>query len=121
MIQNKTFLKLADNSGATTVECIKIYNAKYKKTKVGYTILVSIKQIKLQSKLKVGQLYKAVVVRIRQKFSRQNGNYLQFSDNSAILLNSKNEYYGTRLLGPISTELRKKKIVKLLSLTNYIF
>jgi large subunit ribosomal protein L14 len=119
MIQNKTFLKLADNSGVTLVECIKIYKSKHK-LKIGSIILVIIKKVKLQSKLKVGSLHKAIIVRIRQKFSRQNGNYLQFVDNSVILLNSKNEYYGTRLLGPISTELRKRKIVKILSLTNYM-
>jgi large subunit ribosomal protein L14 len=121
MIQNKTFLKLADNSGATVVECIRVYKPKYNKLKIGFVILVTVKEIKLQSKLRVGSLHKAIVVRIKQKFSRQNGNYLQFADNSVILLNLKSEYYGTRLLGPISTELRKKKIVKLLSLTTYIF
>ena len=121
MIQNKTLLKLADNSGVTSVECIRVYKPKYKKLKIGFVILVTVKEIRSQSKLKPGSLHKAIVVRIKAKSSRQNGNYLRFADNSVILLNSKEEYYGTRLLGPISTELRKKKIVKLLSLTTYIF
>jgi large subunit ribosomal protein L14 len=88
---------------------------------ISQVILVTIKKIKSQSKLKIGSLHKAIIVRIKQKLSRQNGNFLQFADNSVILLNVKNEYFGTRLLGPISTELRKRKIVKVLSLTTNVF
>jgi large subunit ribosomal protein L14 len=120
MIKNKSLLKLADNSGATIVECIRIYKSKYKLS-IGSVILVVVKKTKLQTKLKLGSINKAIIVRVRQKFSRQNGNYLQFADNSVILLNSKNEHYGTRFLGPISTELRKKGVVKILSLSNYLF
>lgn len=121
MIQTKSFLKLADNSGAFYAECIRVYKPSYKKMRLGTLLLVSIQQVKLQSKLKIGSLQKGILVRLKQKCSRQNGNYLQFGDNSMVLLNSKNEFFGTRLFGPISTELRKKKIVKILSLANYIF
>jgi large subunit ribosomal protein L14 len=120
MIQNKTLLKLADNSGVISVECIRRYQPKHK-LKIGSFILVIIKRVRLQPKLKAGLVNKAIIIRARQKLARQNGSYVQFADNSVVLLNFKNEYYGTRLIGPISTELRKKGIVKILSLANYLF
>ena len=118
MIQDRSFLKLADNSGAKIVQCIKIY--KTSEVKIGSTILVSVKQIKNQSKLKKGDLYKAVVVRLNNLTSRKNGNYIRCSENAVVLLNSKNEMYGTRLIGPITNELRRKKLTKILSLTKFI-
>jgi large subunit ribosomal protein L14 len=120
MIQNKSLLRLADNSGAIIVECIRRYKPKHR-LKIGSFILVIIKKVRLQPKLKVGLVHKAIIIRAKQKLARQNGNYLQFADNSVVLLNLKNEYYGTRLLGPVSTELRKKGILKILSLANYLF
>jgi large subunit ribosomal protein L14 len=118
MIQNRSFLKLADNSGAKLVQCIKVY--KTAKVKVGSTVLVSIKQIRTQSKLKKGELYKAIVVRLNNLTSRKNGNYIRCSENAVVLLNTKNDFYGTRLIGPITNELRKKKLTKILSLTKFI-
>ena len=118
MIQNRSFLKLADNSGAKLVQCIKVY--KTKKIEVGSVILVAIKQIRTQSKLKKGELYKAIVVRLNKLVSRKNGNYIKYSENAVILLNTKNEFFGTRIVGPITNELRKKKLTKVLSLTNFI-
>jgi large subunit ribosomal protein L14 len=118
MIQNRSFLKLADNSGAKLVQCIKVY--KTKKIEVGSVILVAIKQIRTQSKLKKGELYKAIVVRLNKLVSRKNGNYIKCSENAVILLNTKNEFFGTRIVGPITNELRKKKLTKILSLTNFI-
>lgn len=118
MIQDRTFLNLADNSGAKIVQCLRIY--KTKKVEVGSLILVTIKQIKPQSKLKKGELLKAIVVRLTIPISRKNGSYVRCFDNSVILLNSKNEFHGTRLIGPVTNELRKKKLVKILSLTKFI-
>jgi len=118
MIQNRSFLKLADNSGAKLVQCIKVY--KTAKVEVGSMALVSIKQIRTQSKLKKGELYKAIVVRLNNLTSRKNGNYIRCSENAVVLLNTKNDFYGTRLIGPITNELRKKKLTKILSLTKFI-
>jgi large subunit ribosomal protein L14 len=118
MIQDRTFLNLADNSGAKIVQCLRVY--KTKKVEVGSLILVTVKQIRQQSKLKKGELLKAIVVRLTMPTSRKNGNYIKCFDNSVILLNSKNEFYGTRLIGPVTNELRKKKLVKILSLTKFI-
>ncbi len=110
MIQDRTFLNLADNSGAKIVQCLRVY--KTKKVEVGSLILVTVKQIRPQSKLKKGELLKAIVVRLTMPTSRKNGNYIKCFDNSVILLNSKNEFYGTRLIGPVTNELRKKKTRK---------
>jgi len=110
MIQDRTFLNLADNSGARVVQCLRVY--KTKKVEVGSLILVTVKQIRPQSKLKKGELLKAIVVRLTMPTSRKNGNYIKCFDNSVILLNSKNEFYGTRLIGPVTNELRKKKTRK---------
>ena len=118
MIQNRSFLKLADNSGAKLVQCIKVY--KTAKVEVGSMVLVSIKQIRTQSRLKKGELYKAIVVRLNNLTSRKNGNYIRCSENAVVLLNTKNDFYGTRLIGPIANELRKKKLTKILSLTKFI-
>jgi large subunit ribosomal protein L14 len=118
MIQDRSILRLADNSGAKLVQCIKVY--KTKKVSVGSLILVAIKQVRSQSKIKKGELYKAIVVRLNGLISRKNGNYIRCSENAVVLLNSKNEFFGTRLIGPITNELRKKKLMKILSLTKFI-
>ena len=118
MIQDRTFLNLADNSGAKLVQCIRVY--KSDKVEVGSLILVAVKQIRPQSKLKKGQVLKAIVVRLTRPTSRKNGSFIKCFDNSVVLLNSKNEFYGTRLIGPVTNELRKKKLLKILSLTKFI-
>jgi|TARA_B110000967_G_scaffold146652_1_gene150124 large subunit ribosomal protein L14 len=118
MIQDRSLLKLADNSGAKIVQCIKVY--KTQKVSVGSLILVAVKQVRSQSRIKKGELYKAIVVRLNNLISRKNGNFIRCSENAVILLNSKNEFSGTRLIGPITNELRKKKLTKILSLTKSI-
>jgi large subunit ribosomal protein L14 len=120
MIQTKSFLKVADNSGATLVECVRVYRVKDKNTKLGNIILVSIKEIKEHSKLKLGSLHQAIIVRIKTPFSRRNGNFLKFDENAVILLNSKKEFFGNRFFGLASSELRQKKSVKFLSLISSI-
>ena len=118
MIQNRSVLIVADNSGAKLVKCIRLY--KSRKAVAGSLILVAIKEIKAQSKIKKGELYKGVIVRLSTKISRSNGNYIKASENAVVLLNSKSEFFGTRLNGPITNELRKKKHLKMLSLTTFI-
>ena len=118
MIQDRSFLKLPDNSGAKLVQCIKVY--KSKKAIIGSVLLVAVKQTRMQSKLKKGELYKAILVRLNILVSRKNGNYLKCSENAVVLLNAKNEFFGTRVIGPITNELRKKKLTKILSLAKFI-
>ncbi len=118
MIQNRSFLKLADNSGAKLVQCIKVCQSK--KVVLGSLILVAVKQIRSESKLKKGELYKAVIVRLSNLVSRQNGFHIRCSENAVVLLSSKNEIHGTRLSGPVANELRKKKFAKMLSLAKFV-
>lgn len=118
MIQTKTNLKLADNSGAKICVCIKLYKTCY--AAVGSIILVSIKAIKSQSKLKKGDLYKAVVVRRAFKTRRSNNMFMSFNDNAVVLLNKKNDLISSRVLGPIGIEIRRHSLVKLLSLSSFI-
>lgn len=118
MIQNRSKLKLSDNSGARLAQCVKVY--KTKKPRIGSLILVSIKQTRSQSKLKKGELFKAIIVKLNYKNCRKNGNHVRCFDNSAILLNSKNELYGSRVVGSLTNELRKKKLTKILSLATFI-
>lgn len=118
MIQNRSFLKLADNSGAKICQCIKVFATS--KAVLGSCILVSVRQTKPQTRIKKGEMFKAIIVRANKIYPRSNGLYLRCFENSIILLNSKEEFYGTRLIGPITNELRKKKLTKILSLTNSI-
>lgn len=116
MIQNRSFLRLADNSGVKLCQCIKVY--KTGKAKIGSTVLVAIKDVRPQAKIKSGEVFKAVIVRLTKTYSRINGSHINCFENSVVLLNQKSELYGTRLIGPVTNELRKKGLTKILSLTN---
>jgi large subunit ribosomal protein L14 len=118
MIQSQTRLKVGDNSGIRLAKCLLIY--KNKIGLIGFTILITVKIVKSQSKIKKGNLFKGVIIRIKYKTQRQNGNSLFFNDNTIILLNKKNDLYSTRIFGPIGNELRKKKLLKILSLGSTI-
>ena len=118
MIQDRSLLRLGDNSGAKLVQCIKVY--KTKKIVLGSLILVTIKQVRLKSKLKKGELYKAIVIRLNRLILRKNGHYIKCSENAVVLLGVKGDLYGTRLTGPVTNELRKRKLTKILSLTKFI-
>lgn len=118
MIQLQTTLKLGDNSGVRLVKCLKIY--KYKFGTLSLIILVCIKTVKPQSKVKKGTLYKAIIIRQKYKIHRKQGNSIFFNENSVILLNKKNEFFNTRIFGPVGNELRKKNLLKILSLGSII-
>lgn len=118
MIQSQTKIRLADNSSVRIVKCFKVYKEKY--ASVGSIILVSVKEIKNQSRIKKGNVYKAIVVRVKQKVSRKSGWSITSNENTAVLLNKKEELVGTRCFGPIGNELRKKSFLKLLSLASVV-
>ncbi len=118
MIQIQTIIKVADNSGARNGKCIHVY--KNKTGSINSLILVSIKNIKNDGKLKKGDIFKSIIIRLNKKVHRKTGDSLAFSENSIVLLNKKNELYGTRVFGPICNELRKKNLLKLLSLGSII-
>jgi large subunit ribosomal protein L14 len=117
MIQMQTRLKVADNSGAKEVQCIKVLGgSKRRSASVGDIIVVSIKEALPNSKVKKGEVAKAVIVRTVQKIRRADGSYIRFDDNSAVLINNNKEPIGTRIFGPVARELRAMQFVKIVSL-----
>jgi large subunit ribosomal protein L14 len=117
MIQMQTRLKVADNSGAKEVMCIKVLGgSKRRFAAIGDIIVVSIKEALPNSKVKKGEVAKAVIVRTIHKLRRADGSYIRFDDNSAVLINNNKEPIGTRIFGPVARELRAKQFVKIVSL-----
>ncbi len=117
MIQMQTFLNVADNSGAKKVCCIKVLGGSKKRyARVGDVIVVSVKEAVPNSKVKKGDVLKAVVVRTKKEIGRTDGTYLRFDDNSAVLINDTLEPLGTRIFGPVARELRAKQFMKIVSL-----
>lgn len=117
MIQMQSRLRVADNSGAKEVHCIKVLGGTLRRyASVGDIIIVSIKDALPNSKVKKGDKAKAVIVRTIQKIRRADGSYIRFDDNSAVLINAAKEPIGTRIFGPVARELRAKQFVKIVSL-----
>lgn len=117
MIQSNTMLKVADNTGAKKVFCIKVLGgSKRRYASIGDIIVVSIKETIPNSKVKKGEVARAVVVRVAKGKRRPDGSYLKFDENSAVLINNQNEPIGTRIFGPVGRELRAKKFMKIISL-----
>lgn len=117
MIQTETRLTSADNSGARELYCIKILGgSKRRYARVGDIIVVSVKDAMPNSKVKKGDLMKAVIVRTKKEIRRADGSYIRFDDNSAVLISANREPIGTRIFGPVARELRAKKFMKIISL-----
>lgn len=117
MIQMQTVLNVADNSGAKRVACIKVLGgSKRRYAGVGDVIVVSVKEAIPNSKVKKGDVMKAVIVRTAKETRRQDGSFLKFDDNSAVLINNQMEPVGTRIFGPVARELRAKQFMKIISL-----
>jgi large subunit ribosomal protein L14 len=119
MIQMKTVLEVADNSGAKRVQCIKVIGGSRRRyASVGDVIVVAIKEAVggTGTKVKKGDTAKAVVVRTTREIARSDGSYIKFDENSAVLINAQLEPIGTRIFGPVARELRGKKFMKIISL-----
>ena len=117
MIQPETRLNVADNSGAKKLYCIKVLGgSKRRYASLGDVIVVSVKEALPNSKVKKGDVMKAVVVRTVKEVGRPDGSYIKFDDNSAVLINAQQEPIGTRIFGPVARELRAKKFMKIISL-----
>jgi large subunit ribosomal protein L14 len=117
MIQTETKLKVADNSGAKLLLCIKVLGgSKRRYATVGDVIVVSVKEAMPNSKVKKGDVMKAVIVRTKKEVARVDGSYIKFDDNSAVLITPQNEPVGTRIFGPVARELRAKNFMKIVSL-----
>jgi len=117
MIQLRTVLDVADNSGARKVQCIKVLGGTGRRyASVGDIIVVAVKEAEPNSNVKKGDVKKAVVVRTRKELRRSEGSYIKFDTNAAVLVNDAKEPVGTRIFGPVARELRAKRFLKILSL-----
>ena len=117
MVQTTTTLDVADNSGAKKVMCIRVLGGTRRKyASIGDIIVVSIKEAIPNAKVKKGEVVKAVIVRTKKEVSRQDGSYIRFDTNSAVLVDKDNEPVGTRIFGPVARELRAKRFMKIISL-----
>ncbi len=117
MIQAESKLKVADNSGAKLLLCIKVLGGSRRRyASVGDVVIVSVKEAIPNSKVKKGSVVRAVIVRTAKEIRRPDGTYIKFDDNSAVLISQQNEPIGTRIFGPVARELRAKRFMKIISL-----
>lgn len=117
MIQLKSVLNVADNSGARKVVCVKVLGgSKRRYATVGDVVVVAVREAIPHSKITKGMVQKAVIVRTSKEVSRDDGSLIRFDDNSAVLIDQNREPIGTRIFGPVARELRAKKFMKIISL-----
>ena len=117
MVQQESRLRVADNSGAKEVLCIRVLGGTGRRyASVGDKIVVSVKAAIPGSNVKKGSVSKAVVVRVRKEVRRPDGSYIRFDENSCVLLNNNDEPRCTRIFGPVARELRDKQFMKIVSL-----
>ena len=117
MIQMRTILDVADNSGARKISCIHAFgNQVGRVASLGDIITANVKEATPDGTVKKGQVVKAVIVRTRKEYRRRDGTYIRFDDNAAVLINDQNEPIGTRVFGPVSRELRDRDFLKIVSL-----
>jgi len=117
MIQLRSRLVVADNSGARVVECIRVLKGSTGTTaSIGDTIVVAVKQVTPGSAVKKGEVAKAVIVRTKKGIRRPDGSYIRFDENAAVLINEQKNPRGTRIFGPVARELRDRDYMKIVSL-----
>ena len=117
MIQQETRLKVADNSGAKELLCIRVMGGHYRKyAHVGDIITATVKSAQPGGQVKKGEVVKAVVVRTAKERRRPDGSYIKFDDNAVVLINEQRNPRGTRIFGPVARELREKRFMKIISL-----
>jgi len=117
MIQMQTNLTVADNSGAKSVQCIKVLGGSHRRyAGIGDVIKVSVKDAIPRGKVKKGEVYNAVVVRTKKGIRRPDGSAIRFDGNAAVLLNAQLQPIGTRIFGPVTRELRSERFMKIISL-----
>lgn len=117
MIQQETRLKVADNTGAKEVLCIRVLGGSRRRyARLGDSIVVSVKKAIPGGMVKKGDISRAVIVRVKKEMRRKDGSYIRFDENAAVLLDGNEEPRGTRVFGPVARELREKQYMKILSL-----
>jgi large subunit ribosomal protein L14 len=117
MIQEYTNLTVADNSGAKKLRCFKVLGGTRRRyASIGDIIVCSVREASPESNVKKGTVVKAVIVRTAKEVPREDGSYIRFDDNAAVLINANNEPIGTRIFGAVGRELRKRNFMKIVSL-----
>lgn len=117
MIQHRSMLEVADNSGAKKAQCIKVLGGSQRRyARMGDVVVVSIKEALPESNVKKGTVMKAVVVRTKKEIRRPDGSYIRFDQNAVVLINAEGDPVGTRIFGPVARELRWKEYMKIVSL-----
>jgi large subunit ribosomal protein L14 len=117
MIQERTILTVADNSGARKIRCFRVLKGmKRRYASLGDTIVASVQDAIPNGAIKKGEVVKAVIVRTVKEVRRPDGTYIKFDDNAAVVINDENEPKGTRIFGPVARELRDKNYLKIISL-----
>ena len=117
MIQPQTRLKVADNSGAKEIMCFRVLGGSFRRTvAIGDVIIASVKSATPGGQVKKGDVVKAVIVRTRKQYRREDGTYIRFDDNAAVIINDAKQPKGTRIFGPVARELREKDYMKIVSL-----
>ena len=117
MIQPQTRLKVADNSGAKEIMCIRVLGGSFRRDgSIGDVIVASVKTATPGGTVKKGEVVKAVIVRMRKNKRRPDGSYIKFDDNAAVIFNDQKMPRGTRIFGPVARELREKDFMKIVSL-----
>jgi large subunit ribosomal protein L14 len=117
MIQEYTNLEVADNSGAKKLRCFKVLGGTRRRyATIGDVIICSVREAAPDSTIKTGQVVRAVVVRTTKELGREDGSYIKFDKNAAVVINAQNEPVGTRIFGAVGRELRKRNFMKIVSL-----
>lgn len=117
MIQPESRLDVADNSGARSVQCIRVLGGSHRRSgSIGDIIVVAVKEAIPRGKVKKGDVHKAVIVRTSKEIHRPDGTAIRFDRNAAVLINATGEPIGTRIFGPVTRELRAKRFMKIISL-----
>jgi large subunit ribosomal protein L14 len=117
MIQNESRLRVADNTGAREILCIRVQGGSSRRyAHVGDVITATVKQAIPNGSVKKGEVVKAVVVRTRKQFGREDGTYIAFDENAAVIIDDANNPLGTRIFGPVARELRDRNFMKIISL-----
>ncbi len=117
MIQQESRLKVADNTGAREILCIRVLGGTRRRyARVGDVIIASVKHAAPGGVVKKGEIVKAVVVRTKKQYGRKDGSFIRFDENAAVIINDQNNPRGTRIFGPVARELREKDFMKIVSL-----
>jgi large subunit ribosomal protein L14 len=122
MIQEYTVLNVADNTGARKVRCFKVLGGSHRRyASIGDVIVCSVREADPAGTVKKGEVVKAVIVRTAKEVRREDGSYIRFYDNAAVIINKDNEPIGTRIFGAVGRELRAKKFMKIVSLAPEVY